>query len=176
MQKLNSQSITLTTLCEDDLELLRNWRNTPQISGNMEFRGYITSEEQIKWFKGLYNSTNYYFIINYQECKIGLIHLNKFDDREKSAHAGLFIAEKEFTGTGISLGASLLILSYAFEELNLQIVYAKIKRDNLSALEYNMGLGFVLEEHLNDAFSLYKITKQAFNNNKPLLVKLAQVI
>lgn len=176
MQKLNNQSITLTTLCEADLELLRSWRNTTQISDNMEFRGYISSEEQIKWFNSICNSTNYYFIINYQGCKIGLIHLNKFDDSEKSAHSGLFIAEKAFTGTGISLGASLLILSYAFEELNLQIIYAKIKRDNLSALQYNKGLGFVLEAHLNDAFSLYKTTKEAFNNNKPLLVKLAQVI
>jgi RimJ/RimL family protein N-acetyltransferase len=142
----------------------------------MEYRGHITSEDQNLWFRNLCAKTNYYFIINYQNRKIGLIHLNKFDHENSSAHAGLFIAESEFTGTGISLGASLLILTYAFDELKLDIVYAKIKRDNLSALKYNSGLGFVFERNLNESFSLYKTTKSDFLEKKSMLIKLAQVI
>jgi RimJ/RimL family protein N-acetyltransferase len=176
LQTLKNQCITLTRLDEDSLELLRTWRNTPQISDNMEFRGYISQENQEQWFKNLCTETNYYFIINYQGRKIGLIHLNKFEDENASAHAGLFIAEKEFTGTGISLGASLLILTYAFDELKLETIYAKIKRDNLSALKYNSGLGFVFEKNLNDNFSLYKTNKQDFSDRKSILEKLAQVI
>ena len=176
MEELKSNSITLTKLDESSLELLRNWRNTTQISNNMEFSGYITSEDQKVWFKNLCNKTNYYFIINYHNRKIGLIHLNKFDHENSSAHAGLFIAENEFTGTGISLGASLLLLTYAFDEIKLNIVYAKIKRNNLSALKYNSGLGFVFEKTLNESFSLYKITKSDFHEKKSLLTKLSQVI
>jgi RimJ/RimL family protein N-acetyltransferase len=176
LHTLKNYGITLTKLEEDSLELLRTWRNTPQISGNMEFRGYISQENQKLWFKNLCTETNYYFIINYQDRKIGLIHLNKFNDENVSAHAGLFIAEKEFTGTGISLGASLLILTYAFDELKLETIYAKIKRDNLSAIKYNNGLGFIFEKYLNEDFSLYKTNKQDFYNRKSLLEKLAQVI
>jgi RimJ/RimL family protein N-acetyltransferase len=176
LEELKSNSITLTKLDESSLELLRNWRNTPQISNNMEFSGYITSEDQKVWFKNLCNETNYYFIINYHNRKIGLIHLNKFDHENSSAHAGLFITENEFTGTGISLGASLLLLKYAFDEIKLNIVYAKIKRNNLSALKYNSGLGFVFEKNLNESFSLYKITKSDFHEKKSLLTKLSQVI
>jgi UDP-4-amino-4,6-dideoxy-N-acetyl-beta-L-altrosamine N-acetyltransferase len=176
LEELKSNSITLTKLNEGNLELLRNWRNTPEISSNMEYRGHITSEDQHLWFSNLCTKTNYYFIINYQNRKIGLIHLNKFDHDKSSAHAGLFIAENEFTGTGISLGASLLLLTYAFDELNLDIVYAKIKRDNLSALKYNSGLGFVFEKNLNESFSLYSITKSDYIEKKSLLIKLSQVI
>jgi RimJ/RimL family protein N-acetyltransferase len=176
LEELKSNSITLTKLNEGNLELLRNWRNTPEISKNMEFSGYITSEDQKIWFNNLCNETNYYFIIHYQNRKIGLIHLNKFDPDIASAHAGLFIAENEFTGTGISLGASLLLLTYAFDELKLDIVYAKIKRNNLSALEYNSGLGFVFEKTLNESFSLYKTTKHDFLEKKSILIKLAKVI
>jgi RimJ/RimL family protein N-acetyltransferase len=176
LEELKSNSITLTKLNEGNLELLRNWRNTTQISNNMEFSGYITSEDQKVWFNNLCNETNYYFIIHYQNRKIGLIHLNKFDHDEYSAHAGLFISENEFTGTGISLGASLLLLTYAFDQLNLAIVYAKIKRNNLSALKYNSGLGFVFEKDLNESFSLYKTTKHDFLKKKSLLIKLAQAI
>ena len=176
MQILKNHGITLTKLDEGSLEILRNWRNAPEISSNMEYRGHITSEDQNLWFRNLCAKTNYYFIINYQNRKIGLIHLNKFDHENSSAHAGLFIAESEFTGTGISLGASLLILTYAFDELKLDIVYAKIKRDNLSALKYNSGLGFVFERYLNESFSLYKTTKSDFLEKKSMLIKLAQVI
>ena len=176
MGELKSKVITLTKLDEGNLELLRNWRNTPQISNNMEFTGYITSEDQKVWFKNLCSETNYYFIIHYQNRKIGLIHLNKFDHDKSSAHAGLFIAENEFTGTGISLGASLLIMTYAFDELKLDTVYAKIKRDNLSAVKYNSELGFIFEKHLNESFSLYKTTKHDFLEKKSILIKLAQVI
>lgn len=176
MQILKNHGITLTKLDEGSLEILRNWRNAPEISSNMEYRGHITNEDQSLWFRNLCTKTNYYFIINYQNRKIGLIHLNKFDHENSSAHAGLFIAENEYTGTGISLGASLLILTYAFDELKLDIVYAKIKRDNQSALEYNIGLGFVFEKNLTESFSLYRISKDNFLKKKSLLIKLAQVI
>jgi UDP-4-amino-4,6-dideoxy-N-acetyl-beta-L-altrosamine N-acetyltransferase len=176
LEILESQGITLTKLSEDSLELLRNWRNTPEISDNMEFREYISKEEQALWFKNLCLNTNYYFIISYHKKKIGLIHLNNFDTITESAHAGLFIAEKEYVGTGVSLGASLLLLTFAFENLELKIIYAKVKRDNLSALKYNTGLGFIFDKHLNNEFSLYHTTKADFDSRKLLLAKLAQVI
>ncbi len=176
MQALKSQNIILTPIQEEDIELLRNWRNAPQISNNMEFRGYISPEDQKQWFKSLNTEINYYFIVNYRQRKIGLIHLNKFDSANASAHAGLFIAEKEFTGTGISLGASLLILTFGFSVLNLKNIYAKIKHNNNLALQYNTGLGFVFEEYLNNDFSLYKLSKETFEQKKAGLEKLAQVI
>jgi RimJ/RimL family protein N-acetyltransferase len=176
LQIFESHGITLTKLNEDDLELLRNWRNTPEISDNMEFRNYISKEEQESWFRSLSLNTNLYYIISYHQRKIGLIHLNNFDHERASAHAGLFIAEKEYVGTGVSLGASLHLLTYAFEELKLKVVYAKVKRDNLSALKYNSGLGFVFDRHLNNEFSQYLTTKVDFDSRKSLLLKLAKVI
>lgn len=176
MQTLNGNGITLTPLNEFDLELVRNWRNSPQIANNMEFRGYIGVDDQINWFKNLDCKSNYYFVVSYQSKKIGLIHLNKIDTLHKSAHAGLFIAENEFTGTGISLGASLLILSFGFNNLKLQTIYAKIKQNNTLALQYNTGLGFVFDSQLNNEFCLYKLTKANFEAQKPTLEKLAKVI
>ncbi len=176
MQISESHGIILTKLNEDSLELLRNWRNTPEISGNMEFREYISKEEQELWYRNLCSSTNYYYIISYQLKKIGLIHLNNFDHEKASAHAGLFIAEKEYVGTGVSLGASLLLLTFAFEKLKIKVIYAKVKRDNVSALKYNSGLGFVFDRQLSDEFNLYKTTKEEFDKRKSILSKLAKVI
>ncbi len=174
MRKLNEYGITLSELAEADIELLRGWRNAPEIAENMEFTGHIGSAQQMVWFNDLSKKPNYYFIITHQNNKIGLIHLNEFDNQNLSAHAGLFIAEKKYTGTGVSLGASLMLLTFAFNILKLKTVYAKVKQSNKAAINYNMGLGFVLDKHLNSQFDLYNLTPELFNNKFDSLKKLAQ--
>ena len=174
MRKLNEYGITLTELAEDDIELLRGWRNTPEIANNMEFNGHISSNEQINWFANLNKKPNYYFIISHQNIKIGLIHLNEIDKENQSAHAGLFIAEKKYTGTGVALGASLMLLAFAFNELKLNTVFAKVKQSNTGAINYNKGLGFAFNQHLNSTFDLYSLTPKLFEVKFNSLKKLAE--
>ncbi len=64
--KLTKYGITLNRLREDDIELLRQWRNSPQINQFMEYRGNITPEMQRDWFRSVDNFDNFYFIIEYQ--------------------------------------------------------------------------------------------------------------
>lgn len=172
---LTSGNTTLIPLDELGIEQVRIWRNKPEISKNMEFSGYISETDQLNWFNSLAKETNYYFIIHYKQKQIGLIHLNKFNEKEQSAHAGLFIGEDTYTGTGASISASLLLLSFAFEELNLEFVYAKVKRNNKPAIDYNIGLGFEFEQEINASFCLYKTHRNAFDKQKTRLQKLAQM-
>ena len=176
MRKLNEYGITLAELSEEDIELLRNWRNSPEIANNMEYNGYISDKAQLKWYLELSKKPNYYFIIIHQNIKIGLIHLNEFDLENQSAHAGLFIAEKKYTGTGVSLGASLILLTFAFNELKLNTVYAKVKQSNVTAVNYNIGLGFVFNQHLNSNFDLYSLTPELFHTKLNTLKKLAEYL
>ncbi|MBP9187821.1 MAG: GNAT family N-acetyltransferase [Bacteroidia bacterium] len=174
MRKLNEYGITLSELAEADIELLRGWRNAPEIAENMEFNEHITSVQQKIWFNNLSKKPNYYFIITHQNNKIGLIHLNEFDNQNQSAHAGLFIAEKKYTGTGVSLGASLMLLTFAYNQLKLKTVYAKVKQTNKAAINYNLGLGFVFSKRLNSQFDLYHLTPELFNNKFDALKILAE--
>ena len=164
--------ITLEVLQEQHLELVRSWRNSPEIAAMMEFNQHITAVEQLEWFKTLAQNTNCYFVIRYNNQLIGLTHLNKFDDEAKTAHAGLFIADKRYFGTGISYGVSLLILHHGFNALNLNAIFAKVKTSNAAALAYNKILGYTFEQTLNNTFGLYKLTKLAFAPNSERLSKL----
>ena len=103
---------------------------------------------------------------------MGLTHLNKFSVNEKSAHAGLFIANKKFFGTGLSFAVSLIILQYGFTQLELQTIYAKVKTSNTHALQFNQSLGFEFEQEISESFSLYKLTQTKFNANKPAIEAL----
>jgi RimJ/RimL family protein N-acetyltransferase len=164
--------ITLEELQEQHLELVRTWRNSAEIAAMMEFNQYISAQEQMTWFNNLVQTTNCYFVIRYNNQLIGLTHLNKFDEEAGTAHAGLFIADKRYFGTGISFGVSLLILHHGFYTLNLNTIFAKVKTSNAAALAYNEILGYTFEQSINNAFSLYKLTKSAFEPNEKKLSKL----
>jgi RimJ/RimL family protein N-acetyltransferase len=168
--------INLIPLNISHLELVRDWRNNSLIASFMEYQEYITKEAQQEWFKTIQNIENYYFIIETNNEKIGLIHLNKVDEINKSAHSGLFIGEEKYRGTGIALAASILILSFAFETLDLTKVYAKVNKDNMAVIEYNLFLGFDFETKMNDKFDLYKMFSQKFNEKKAYLTNLLGAI
>lgn len=163
---LNKYNILLEPLNIDSLETLRLWRNSASVSQFMEFREEISEKEQQLWFTNIDPKNEYYFIIKKDQFPIGMIHLNKINSESKSAEVGLFIGEKKFQGTGISFGASLNLLDFAFETLNLNEVFAKVNNANKNAILYNSFLGFAEESPLNIDFTMWKLTHEMYKKNK----------
>ncbi|MES2691492.1 MAG: GNAT family N-acetyltransferase [Bacteroidota bacterium] len=176
MQQLSGYGITLNRLDQSTIEQVRLWRNLPGVADNMEFNRHITGSEQLHWFASLDKKECYYFTIAVKQKPIGLVHLNQFDENARSANVGLFIGDEQYVGTGVSLAASLLILEFAFEQLGLALLHAKVKDSNATAIQYNTFLGFRFSEKLNGHFSAYHITRHDFMGKKAHLVKLANHI
>lgn len=171
---LEGYGITLRSLNENSVEQLRQWRNQTEIRQWMQYQKLISKEEQQKWFKQL-DSSSAYFIIYYGQVAIGMTHLSQIQKEEKIADAGLFIADLTFHGTGVSLGASLLLLNYAFNQLELEKVTAKVAQQNKKAIQYNELLGFQLEQELNKDFLLFTLDKAIYKEKKTFLEKLASI-
>lgn len=148
--------IQLAPLTEDDLELVRTWRNRDTIRSVMEYSDIISPEAQRIWFNKLDKATNAYFIIVYEGEKIGLTHLK--DVHQDGAEAGLFIADDRYLGTGVAYLASFALLAYAFEQLKLKCVTAKVNRLNEIALNYNRTLGFEVCDQAGESFVLMCVT------------------
>jgi len=165
-------NIVLEPLSENKIELVRNWRNSPEICVNMQYQTIITKAEQIKWFYELQKGNSHYFIIKASEKEAGLIHINKINEQEKTAEVGLFIGEKDFVGTGVALYASFLLLSFAFEELQLKKLKAKVNSNNKIAIDYNGFLGFEFFEELDEQFNYYVMTNETYELKKPVFQKL----
>lgn len=138
---LSLGGVTLNRLQEKDLEMLRNWRNDPKIAGVMFYQQHITKTMQEAWFHSL-GAADHYFIIETNQEPIGLIHLNVDSKDKGSAFAGLFIYDESYWGTQVPVYSSLLILHYAFEEIGMNQVLAKVRSENKAAIAYNESLGF----------------------------------
>lgn len=174
MNELAGYGLKLKLLDTDTIQLVRNWRNQEQIRSQMEFQKLISETGQSMWFRKLDKQANQYFIIHIDDKPVGLIHLKNIDVKIRIAEAGLFIGENTYVGTGISLGASILLLDYAFNQLNLQTIQAKVKNDNTIALQYNQLLGFKNKNQLNAYFSIWELSKSNFKDLRATLIKLIE--
>lgn len=170
--KLEGFGVTLELLTQETAEIVRQWRNSAEILQQMEYRQEIEPEAQQLWFESIQNASCRYFTIVYQGEPVGMIHLAQIDLSEKTAEAGLFIGNPSFSGTGIALGASLLLLAYAFEVLLLENIIAKVKNTNVTAQQYNQLLGFQKAKELNADFALYILPKETYLQQKPKLENL----
>lgn len=174
MEIITNYGITLEPLSGVTIETVRIWRNQQEVRQFMEFQEEITKEDQIRWFEKIQNSNSEYFIIKKEDCPIGMIHLNQINFDTKSAEAGLFIGNSKFSGTGITLGASIVLLEHAFNDLKLNIIFAKVKNNNTNTIKYNQLLGFIKDKPFNSEFTIWKIKRQTFFDIKPKLLQLLQ--
>lgn len=155
--------IVLDRLKSDKVELLRKWRNTPRIKDYMEFQEYITPQMQEEWFTAINNINNHYFLIEYQGLDIGMIHCSQINWQEKSGDSGLFIHDERFFSTPVSVFASLALLDIFFLLFDLQVIKAKVKADNERAVNYNINLGFTINEgEEGKIFQTYSLTKDRY--------------
>src|SRR6185437_10436445 len=109
--------IKYSRVTEEDIELIRYWRNQPFIRDTMQFREYITAEMQKKWFEKINNKYNYYFIIEVDNKKIGVINYKDQGSNFGDAEGGIFIWDKDYWGTPIPVFAALTMLECMYEIL-----------------------------------------------------------
>ena len=142
---ISKYNINFIRLKEEDIELVRQWRNHPSISKYMVYREHITSDMQKKWFASVNNNLNLYFIIEYKGKKIGLINGKDINWEEKTMETGIFIWNKYYRKTHIPTLCTMI-----FAELGVAIwglkPRATILKSNERALKYNKMLGFKVIE------------------------------
>ena len=92
---LTGYGVTLRRLTHDKIEKLRQWRNDPKIQQYMNYREYITSEMQERWFQTINNDNNLYFIIEYEGKEVGIINIKDIDYENKRGERGIFIYDDD---------------------------------------------------------------------------------
>lgn len=175
---LEQYGVRLVRVQEKDIELIRTWRNDPDVAGFMEYRKHITAEEQKIWFRSINNKNNYYFIIEYEGKKVGLINSKNYDPKVGFGEGGIFISDKDYINSFAAVFASLCLLNFMFEKLGVsQVSRVRVLKNNERAIQYNKLLGYKLmpgqEEIENQLYELhisdYKIIGGKLNKTATLL-------
>ena len=133
--------ITLRQLSIEDIEKVRIWRNSENISQFMEYKKHITKGDQTKWFHSINNKYNYYFIINFNFEDIGLANIKNINFHKKEGESGIFLLKKHWGSTTAAL-SGLALYDFIFEKLELDQIIGKVLKTNLRAINYNKKIGF----------------------------------
>ncbi|MDX9905781.1 MAG: GNAT family N-acetyltransferase [Bacteroidales bacterium] len=175
--KLSKYGITLRRLRERDIELVRTWRNSQQISQFMEYREQITPEMQREWFKSVDNFDNFYYIIEYQGEDIGLINSSKIDWRDVSSEGGIFLWDEKYYETFVPVWASLCLLETSFFILGASGSVIKTLMDNERARKLNQHLGYELQPGQDEVYNqVYVMTAESFRHHAAKLIKAARLM
>ena len=141
------EKIRLRPVEKFDLELLRRWRNDPDIMARTRQWRMLSMEDQHKWFSSLYNNNppsdlvyviesrmaEPAFTVNWQ--RIGVCGLCHIDWIARKAEISIYIGNVEWRRKGVGQFCVKDLIYIAFDNMNLTSVFAEIYSFNTPGIK-----------------------------------------
>lgn len=140
---------------KEDLELLRDWRNKPEIRAwTREYR-LLNMLNQNDWFENMSrNRNNEMFLIeiflNRSWVPIGVCGLCYIDWLNRNAEVSLYIGDGSFRGLGLGKRILKLLEEKAFKEFNLHKLWAEVYSGNGVSVKLFEKAGYIMEGRLKE--------------------------
>ena len=139
---LKGKRVTLRLMERRDLELLRRWRNSPEVFQFFEAKEQISEFQQEKWFEKIsLDRSSYYFVIEDQGEPVGVTNIKNIHPVHRTASWGIYLAPEGRNRGLVPVEAAILLLDYCFNCLNVRKVYGDVLAENHRALHFDKGLG-----------------------------------
>jgi RimJ/RimL family protein N-acetyltransferase len=90
---------------------------------------------------------NYFFTVKYKHVTVGQVVLWRFKNNPKSCSISYWIG-LDFCGRGLATAAVNLVTTYAFSQLDVKSIEAKIHEDNVTSIRVAQKAGFKKLESL----------------------------
>jgi UDP-4-amino-4,6-dideoxy-N-acetyl-beta-L-altrosamine N-acetyltransferase len=158
---ISNYGVDLKSITVADLELIRQWRNHPDVSKYMFFKDEITKDQQRKWHTSL-RLNDVYLLIFSERKKIGVINVKNINWEERSGEAGIFIGDPHFRNSPVPMQAIFALMDAFFFEFHFKRLTAVVKRSNDKALLFNQELGYQIISETEDKISM-EVTPEVYS-------------
>lgn len=146
----------------EDAYVSYKWRNDFEVfkyTGTV-YDHEITLETELQWIERVIkNDDEYRCAIVADGIYVGNIYLTNIGN--KSAEYHIFVGEKSYWGKGVAKKASIEIIRYGFEHLNLQKIVLEVRPQNNTAIRLYEKLGFTMIGE-NSNFIKMEIEKEKY--------------
>ncbi|WP_051686177.1 GNAT family N-acetyltransferase [Rheinheimera texasensis] len=147
VEPIAAYGVVLTPVTTDDLALLRQWRNRPDISAQMLDQRQITEADQQRWYERVQpDASQQHFVIRYKNDAVGACNLKQPEGQPVSGSAvlesGFYLADPRFRGSMLAFFPALALNQFCFKTLGCTTLLAHVKLDNSAALRFNQQLGY----------------------------------
>ena len=139
----------LRLVTNDDMDLVYEWRNRPEVRAFMYSSAEISRKEHEKWFaRMLEDHSKRWLVLNIDEKECAVIYFSEID-ADRSCSWGFYSGP--FAPVGVSLIVELLGLEYAFEKLGVHRLHCEVLAGNQKVINLHKKSGFVQEGCLRQA-------------------------
>ena len=173
------ENIIIRPLEQQDIELLRQWRNDEKISTYLASIPHISGEMQKNWFdRYLSDRDNITFaIVEDQFLKRVVGSLSIYGFHEHEAEIGkIVIGDAEAHGKQVGYRALLLALSYGYEFLRINKFLLNVHEDNVAARTIYQKVGFkIVGQHpfIKGGVELeMELSKDLFEHRNPCTMNI----
>jgi len=142
--------IELIKLSLDDIEQVRVWRNSPNVASYMYNEREISPSEQRNWFNSINEEKSRYWLISYDEKKIGLASVTGIDHTLQSCYWAFYLGDSSVRGAGIGAKVEYNVLEYVFNELKLNKLRCEVFVDNDKVIKMHEKFGFRREAYYRE--------------------------
>lgn len=153
---IKGNSVILRFIELGDLEAIRemtNDANQEWMIGGWSFPA--AKKHQEDWYQRiLSDKNNIRLAIDYNDKFVGLVTLTDIDWKNRRAESGIRLTLDAPKKQGIATDALTSLLRYAFNELNLNRVYATVVEHNIPSMKLHTKCGYTVEGKLRN--SVYK--------------------
>ncbi|CAH0994321.1 Spermidine N(1)-acetyltransferase [Emticicia aquatica] len=140
--------IVLTPLIKEDIELVRTWRNSPEVAQYMYTEDEISTEQQEAWFEKVKNDeTSKYWVIEYDNKKIGLASITGINKVLGSCYWAFYLGTDVPRGGGIGSKIEFNVLEYVFNDLKLNKLRCEVMIFNDKVISMHEKFGFRREAY-----------------------------
>jgi len=95
------EDVDFRNIQEEDLEMLRNWRNSETISKYMFTNKHISAEDQMNWYRKISDDvSSHYWIVVCQTEPIGFASLVPAEKADDTYEFGLYLGNPYFKNMG----------------------------------------------------------------------------
>jgi UDP-4-amino-4,6-dideoxy-N-acetyl-beta-L-altrosamine N-acetyltransferase len=145
------KDINLRLLTENDLEMVRGWRNSPEVSQYMYTDEIIMEEQQKKWYQKIKDDpSSVTWIIENNGKSLGVASLNSINRNFSSCYWAFYLGDTTVRGGGIGAKVEFNVLRYVFEELKLNKLRCEVFNFNDKVIRMHEKFGFRREAYYRE--------------------------
>ncbi|HCG6982496.1 UDP-4-amino-4,6-dideoxy-N-acetyl-beta-L-altrosamine N-acetyltransferase [Vibrio parahaemolyticus] len=148
---MSSKKLELTPLASEDLEMILEWRNAPEVRSNMYTTHEISLEEHKAWFSRLKeDETKAYFLAILNGEPVGVVGFSEINLVQGISTWAFYASPSAPRGTGSLM--EYYALEFAFNYLKLHKLRCEVLGFNTVVVKLHKKFGFVEEGRHRDAF------------------------
>ena len=139
---INGKRVILRAIEREDLPLLWQWSNDPEIQdclGGWHFPSSTSIMD--KWFERIQSDelNQRFAIVTPEQALIGTANLVDINWKDRNAFHGMLIGDKDNRSKGYGTETVMAIMRYCFEELGLERLDTSIIEYNASSHRWDIG-------------------------------------